>query len=129
MNNCHEKTYLQFEEWLNKILEEEMPREDILAYNFGIFQGNNGYTIYLMGAKSFEIQENDWACNEDFVPKNKYFHFSGAFANLTWKEFEQIVVNYVKSFKKSESFKNSFFSKAKLITVGFDDGDLIPVNE
>jgi len=97
-----ESTYALFEAWLEEVCASEKPGSDIVAYNFGLFEGENGYMAYLIGSTEYDEEDPDRACNEDFVPKRKYF--------------------------SAPERQASFLSTAQAITVGFDDGDLVKVN-
>jgi hypothetical protein len=122
-----EGTYAQFEAWLEEVCTSEKPGSDIVAYNFGLFEGENGYVTYLIGSTEYDEEDPDWACNGDFVPKRKYFELSGS-ADADWQEIQTIVEAFVKQFISAPDCQASFLSTAQAITVGFDDGDLVKVN-
>lgn len=116
---------MTFNDWLVKISQTETPEKTIVAYNFGLFETENGYTVYLIGSKEFDKDDSDWALNHDFEPKLKYYPLpEKIYKSLKWEEVLMKVKSQLIDFKKSFHFKKSFFSKAKAITVGFDDGDL-----
>jgi hypothetical protein len=116
---------MTFYEWLSKICETEKPGQSIIAYNFGIFETEEGYTIYLTGSTEFDEEDSEWATNEDFTPQSKYFPLSEDFSQLNWENALKKIELMLKDFVNSETYNHSFFSKAKAITTGFDDGDLI----
>src|SRR5712692_1087276 len=113
--------------WLTEIAETESPLARIVAFNIGLFESEEGYTAYLSGSKDYDANNDDWACNEDFVPHNKYFKLRKS-SGKEWQQLESEVVDEVKDFLLSETAKKSFFTNAKAITVGFDDGELVKVN-
>lgn len=116
-----------FQNWLAKIIESENPDESIIAYYFGIFKGEAHYTVYLIGSSSYDPQDSHSASNNDFEPTNKYFDLPNDFDNLRWNVVLEEVEKYLKDFVASASYVNSFFTKAKVIATGFDDGDLIEI--
>lgn len=58
----------------------------------GFLRPGNGVTICLSGSTEFDEDDYDWACNEDYVPVNKYFNLEGQeYTGLDW----QIALNKV----------------------------------
>ncbi|WP_281225970.1 hypothetical protein [Flavobacterium aquiphilum] len=115
-------TQKSFNEWLDKISKTEKPSDEILAYYFGILETTNGYETYLVGSKEFHEDDEDWACNTDFVPADKYLKLGQA--ETDWKQILDQVKNHIENYTQTENFKNSFLRKAKAIATGFDSGDL-----
>jgi len=109
-------------EWLDKMLAIEIPDKSIIAYWFGICETNEGYEIYLVGSNEYNENDDDWACNVDFVPNEKYLLIGelGVDWELILEELKQSLKNYF----QSPNFKNSFLANAKAIACGFDGGDL-----
>lgn len=116
-----------FENWLVQIINSESPNESIVAYYFGIFEGDAHYTIYLIGSTSYTPEDSDWASSNDFEPINKYFVLPSDFDHLSWNEVVEEVEKCLKDFVITTTYENSFFSKAKMIATGFDDGDLVEI--
>ncbi|WP_426791228.1 hypothetical protein [Sphingobacterium sp. WOUb80] len=80
---------------------------------------------YITGSKIFDKDDDDWATNIDFEPKQKYFSFGNEFLkDKDWQDILKYTESLVQSYVKSEDFKTSFFAQAIAITVGFDDGEL-----
>jgi hypothetical protein len=112
-----------FYAWLNRIDRGNKPNSSIVAYNIGLFETENGFSAYLVGAEEYDENNSDWACTEAFAPKDKYFPINkGVFAN--WEEVQQIVAQSLRDYLKSSEGVKTFLSQAQVITVGFDDGDL-----
>jgi hypothetical protein len=83
------------------------------------------YTLYLVGSNDYTPVDDDWACNADFVPREKYFALAWkGYARLEWKDLLEKVKGELTEFMKNETFKSSFFANASAIAVRFDDGDL-----
>jgi hypothetical protein len=120
--------FMTLQEWLFKLCDTETPDKSIIAYNFGLFETENGYTIYLIGSKEYDKDDQDWATNNDFEPSLKYYPLpTSEYKNLKWEKVLERIKSQLKDFTKTDKFKNSFFAKAKAITTGFDDGDLIKI--
>ncbi|VTR49165.1 hypothetical protein [Sphingobacterium thalpophilum] len=117
--------YQRFHEWLNNINKTEKIDNSIVAFNFGLFESEEGFTMYLNGSKIFDKEDDDWAANMDFEPKQKYFSFGTEFLkDKDWKDILKYSENLVQTYIASEDFKTSIFVQAKGVAVGFDDGDL-----
>jgi hypothetical protein len=81
--------------------------------------------MYLIGSKTFDKDDEDWATNVDFEPKQKYFQFGKEFsADKDWQEILKITETLIFNYVSSEKFKTSIFANARGITTGFDDGNL-----
>jgi hypothetical protein len=115
---------MELEQWLSNICKTEAPDKSIVAYWFGIFESET-YMLYLVGSNSYDSNDDDWACNTDFVPKHKYFALVNEdYKDLDWEDLLMKVKSKLVDFMKSTTFQNSFFAEATAIAVGFDDGDL-----
>lgn len=120
--------YQAFKKWALAIAKEENPGDQITAFNFGLFETSQGYSIYLIGSKVYDEKDDDWACTVDFTPKKRYFEIPSKIASgKKWDVIESEVIAILKKFISSTDFKQTFFSRATAITVGFDDGNLTRV--
>ena len=118
-------SFMTLQDWLFHLCDTERPDKSIVAYNFGLFETENGYSIYLIGSKEFDKNDSDWATNNDFEPNSKYYPLpADEYKSLKWEKVLAKIKTKLKDFTKTEKFKNSFFANAKAITTGFDDGDL-----
>lgn len=116
-----ENIYPAFEQWINSMKEE--PSSDVKAFNFGLFESDEGYMSYLIGAKVYDPEDDDWACNESYSPSNRYFLITDS-KGASWEDVQSIMEKTLKQYVESDGFNHSVISKSKVITVGFDDGDL-----
>lgn len=113
--------------WLNSILKNEKPDNTIEAFYIGIFESGDGYMLYLTGSEYFDDNDDDWACNQDFIPQNRYCILPNEYSNYQWEKILSLVITEVKDFMQTPEYQNSFLNNSKAIAVGFDDGDLIRV--
>ncbi len=121
-------TKTDFNNWLDRINKSETISDKIVAFNFGLFETENGYTIYLIGSETFDEEDDDWATNVDFEPEEKYFELDSSLVKRKdWQEVLEITEKRVKEYLNSESLNNTIFKNAKAITTGFDDGDLLRI--
>jgi hypothetical protein len=58
--------------WLRRVTVAESPPPTVLAYNIGLFETEDGYSAYLVGAEQFDPTRGDWACDEAFTPNERY---------------------------------------------------------
>ena len=133
-NNSKPENYLsmnlksQFKEWIENINSNEEIENNIKAFNFGLFETENGCTMYLIGAKEYNEKDDDWATVIDFEPTEKYFEIDKSIIkDKDWGEVLKLSTDLVNDYVQSQSFENSFLKNAEAITVGFDDGDLIRI--
>lgn len=123
-----ETDQLTLREWIGRICETERPDSSVIAYNFGLIQIDNGYSLYLIGSKEYDVNNSDWAFSIDFEPRMKYYPLADSnYSKLSWDKVQVKINEELKDFTASVTFKNSFFAKAKAITTGFDDGDLVRI--
>lgn len=115
-------TQQEFNVWLDSIVASEKPDKDIIAYWFGIFESTDGYMAYLTGSKVFDDNDPDWACNVDFVPKNRFLKVGQSNAEL--QTVLEVVKKYLSDYIQTPSYKSSFLEESTAIAYGFDDGDM-----
>lgn len=115
---------MNFETWVKNIIDTEKPSDNIRGYYFGLFESAQPrYTLYLIGSEEFDKDDEDWACNDDFEPQNKYLPLP-QYNDLGWEDVLNHVVEKVRNFMQSGLYATSFFTKAQGIGVGFDDGNI-----
>lgn len=118
-------SFKSLNDWITNICLTENPDKKIIAYNFGLFETEEGYTIYLMGSETYNKQNDDWATSTDFSPQyDTYLLPLKEYKNIEWDKTLKKITKELKLFTTTSIFKKSFLAKAKAITVGFDDGDL-----
>lgn len=115
----------RFTEWIQHINQTEKIDSSIIGFNFGLFETTEGFEMYLIGSKTFDIEDEDWATNVDFEPKQKYFQFGQEFsADKDWQAILKYSEMLVQGYVSSGKYKNSIFVNARGITTGFDAGNL-----
>ena len=120
---------MNFEQWITQIIVNEKPNRKIKGYFFGIFEtGEDEYMMYLAGSREFDVEDDDWACNNDFEPNDKYLPLPQC-KGFEWKDVLNQVIEMLQKFIVSDIYKNSFFEKAQGIGTGFDDGSLVLIKQ
>ena len=112
-------------DWFDRIGRTSPPPVGIVALNIGIFETPNGYTIYLTGSTEYDPNNDDWACREDYSPKERYFELPREFTDgKDWQEVEKDLQELIRNILSSDQFANNALAKTEIFAVGFDDGDL-----
>lgn len=90
-------------DWILLISKEdtEINLDIIIAINFGLFETSKGYNVYAIGSKEYDVEDDEWACNEDYVPNNKYCQLSDM-DNLNWEEIQKEIVEALSQIIKEE---------------------------
>jgi hypothetical protein len=115
----------EFADTMTRLNKNEEPDKGILAFNFGLFETTEGYTIYLIGAKEYDEDDEDWATEVDFEPTEKYLAIDPEETKgLEWNHVLDKTVKVVTKYVQSNDFKTSILKDAKAVTTGFDDGNL-----
>ena len=111
--------------WLQEITTTERLSASIEAIYIGLFESDPDYQIYMLGSSEYEDEDDDWACNEDFEPQQKYLGSQIKTEEMEWKTLLNEVIDIVKRHMQNHS--NSILNKVKHVAVGFDDGDLVRI--
>lgn len=83
----------------------------------------DGYSLYLIGAAGYDADNDDWACDEDYEPAEKYSPWQRKSSGIwNWEEFQEMAIAEISRFLKDHSKSKAF---NRIITAGFDDGELI----
>ena len=110
----------KFNQWLNDILKNDLPK-GIKAINFNLYEdGNNKWSIELIGSSIFDENNDDWACNEVFTTRDNPFILV---KESDWKAIEIIFKNLVEEYLKYGKYASKL-KKYTAIGIGFVDGDL-----
>ncbi|SNR14700.1 hypothetical protein [Tenacibaculum jejuense] len=113
--------------WINRIsLKEQIPKS-VKAFNIGILETKDDYQTYLIGSNSYDLENDDWACEEDFVPKEKYLKLGENSKKWNWEEIQLIVKDGIEEFIQSQISPLTFIHKAEYLTTGFDDNKLLKI--
>ena len=110
-----------FIKWLDGQLSEDLPSQ-VIAFNINIYE--SPFCIELVGSNEFDQNDDDWACNEDWVPQNRTTTVSGSIYGSSWSEAQDNILNMAKSYLRSGSVNAYKLASAKAFAVGFVDGNL-----
>ena len=112
----------EFSKWLNEMLKNPLP-ENAKGVNFNLYEENqqNTYGIQFVATGRFDLNDDDWACDEIFSSgENMYFFYDKNEWEFALKDVENNLKLYLEEGKFSSELK-----KCDGIGLGFVDGDLI----
>ncbi len=110
----------EFVNWLDSILGKPLISE-IVAVNFNLYEnGNNQWSMELVGTSSFDAEDSDWACDEVFAARD---------TPLSWTEDTTWETILAKAICEIEAYLGNGRYAEKLksydgVGVGFVDGDI-----
>lgn len=113
--------------WINNIQKlDGIPPKEVVAFNFGIFQNEVGYVMYLVGSFEYDENDDDWASIE--LPKAVYRYLNiPASQSKKWDFILHYCSSLLLELEKEGKFNIELFRNAIAITTGFDDGDLVKI--
>ncbi|EGK8183289.1 hypothetical protein IO457_001756 [Campylobacter coli] len=106
-------------EWILEINRQEALPKGIVALNFGLFEP---YGIELIGAENYDENDDDWACEEDFVPKLRICPALEIPSDLEWESVLELMIDILKELVME--LKHIKLLQVPHISTGFCDGDL-----
>lgn len=114
--------------WLDNLQKETgLPPKEVIAFNLGLFEGESGYMMYLVGAYEYTEDSDDWASLKMPASPIMYYKLPD---NMNEEDWESVLDNCVRELKELESagkLNIPLFENAIAITTGFDDGDLVRI--
>ena len=117
-------------EWLGRISRAESPPCSVVAFNIGLFESDGGFKAYLIGADHYDLDSEDWACDESYTPGERYLTLPYEKTKSDdWEAVQHLVSEAVRAFLETPDGSTSFLAKAHVVTVGFDDGNLSVVSQ
>ena len=112
----------EFSSWTDRVLLEHADTP-VAAYNFNLYEHEEAFVIQLIGAKSFDRSDSDWATDEVFSSGEDLFELSHSVVSSDWEEClrgaKALVKRYLETGKQAPRLKVS-----NAVGIGFVDGDL-----
>ena len=115
------ETEKDFLEWLDSQLESDIP-DSIIAFNINIYE--SPFNIEIVGSNEYDPEDEDWACNEDWVPQNRMTSVSQSIFGESWNEAKNNILKMARAYIGSSSRNVGKLRAATAFTVGFVDGNL-----
>lgn len=122
MRNKENGMYEELEKWLDGILSQEMQPE-IIALGFNLYEdGNNRWSMEAVGTGSFDLEDEDWMCDEitDFRTRENPFVWE---KEADWSQVLEEVISLIKEYLNRGTYSNIFKGYAGA-GAGFVDGEI-----
>lgn len=118
--------YIEFEKWIDDILENNDMPEETAAYCFNLYEESvedSVYGVQLIAADTFDEEDGDWACEECWSSEENIFCVElSDEENKDWKAALGLISGWAKEYLAHG--KNADILTSKPIGIGFVDGDL-----
>lgn len=114
----------QIENWLQKLSQDNIDDNGIIALYFGIYETETGFCLYLIGSKEYDADDDDWACSVDFEPQGNYLSID---STMDWEQFLNTVSDIIEECINALLINRTKLFSNKIICVGFDDGQIIRI--
>lgn len=123
-----ENGYAAFAGWLDTLFQAEPAPQQVIAYNFGFFESEDGKQIYLSGSDQYDPCDFDWACENTYFPEGRYpelaaFQAVSAFTQ-DYEAGVYLCLSVAAAYILEYCRQRPAFRPAHIST-GFDDGDLV----
>ncbi|MBE7070610.1 MAG: hypothetical protein E7386_08935 [Ruminococcaceae bacterium] len=114
--------YEKLSVWLDGVFDRSIP-EEVVSVCFNLYEdGENSWSMEVVGCSSFDSEDPDWACDEvtDLDTRDEPF---------TWTEeaiWEKVLSDVTKLLYRyiQEGNASGFLNSLDGVAVGFADGDL-----
>lgn len=115
----------QISEWLDDVLEDILDTgipNEVIAFGFNLYDDGDEWAMELIGASEFDIEDEDWLCNEvtDFNTRDNPFRW---YKKAEWEEILKDVTCFLKNYLESGKYADVLKAKSG-IGVGFVDGNI-----
>lgn len=114
--------YEKLKRWLDEMLSEEFP-EEVVAISFNLYEdGDDSWSLEVVGAASFDAEDSDWACDEVTTFDTREDPFTWE-ESADWEdilsEATEALTKYLEDGKYADRLKT-----CTGIGVGFVDGEI-----
>ena len=114
--------YDKISNWLDGVFERKIP-DGVVSVCFNLYEdGDNSWSLEVVGCSSFDSEDPDWACDEvtDFETRDEPFAWTEeAIWEKVLSDVTKLLYQYIQEGKASE-----YLNSLDGVAVGFADGDL-----
>ena len=111
-----------FNSWVDRIVIENATTP-VAAYNFNLYEHEDGFAIQLVGARSFDVGDDDWACDEAFSSGEDLFAIPRSAVGAKWQDGLRAARGLVEGYLESGE-ESSRLKATEGVGIGFVSGDL-----
>ncbi|GAA4034232.1 hypothetical protein GCM10022409_18230 [Hymenobacter glaciei] len=113
----------ELETWLNDVVADENPAEEIIAFRFGLGEVEEGYVLYLAGSKNYNETDDEWAAfPPEFIAQKELIISANEGEEWYWVILE-VIYSLGRTLRKSP-IQDSFLGGNIPVYTGFESGDL-----
>ncbi len=121
--NEQTNNYKLFSDWMDSILQKELPN-GITAFNFNIYEGANGtYDMQLIGSDEFDENDQDWACTDFYSSGEDICYIKRVKEIKQWEQGLSYISKFIKRYL-TDGKNADILKSVSAIGVGFVDGDI-----
>lgn len=113
---------LQFNAWVDRLLIE-FGATPVVAYNFNLYEHEDGFAIQLVGTGSFDPKDEDWACDEIFSSGEDLFYLPHAVVGNQWQTGLETANSLVKHYLQHGKYA-TLMKATRGVGVGFVNGNI-----
>ncbi|UZR97219.1 hypothetical protein [Chondrinema litorale] len=115
-------------DWLQNIEKQDgTPPEQVIVFNFGLIESDEGYKMYLVGGFEYSEEDDNWAIFDLPTKDYRYLKLPDDMQDESWENVLEIAETALKELEKEGALNKTLVRKAKALTTGFDDGELIKI--
>lgn len=114
--------FSEISKWLDNVLNQEVP-DEVVAFCFNLYEdGNNKWSMEIVGTDRFDLDDEDWCCDEvtDFGTRKNCYTWE---ESKKWDEILSEITSLLKDYLVSGTYAKLLKEKCG-IGVGFVDGDI-----
>lgn len=119
MNN---EIVIEFAAWVDRVLDQH-DLSPVVAYNFNLYEHEDETAIQLVGATSYDPENEDWACNTYYSSGEDLFILPHSLTGRDWQEALRFAIRLVEEYLRRSTVPPSL-KTCRAITVGFVAGNL-----
>ena len=113
---------LQFNTWVDRILSD-VGATPVVAYNFNLYEHENEFVVQLVGTDSFDLRDEDWACDESFTSGEDLFYLPHSVFGNHWRKGLEVTSFLVKNYLQQGNHA-TYMKDTRGVGVGFVDGNI-----
>ena len=114
--------YNEVANWLNNVINQDIP-EEVVAFCFNLYEdGNNAWSMELVGTERFDVDDEDWPCDEvtDFGTREGLLAWN---KDSEWDVVLEEMSTVLRQYLENGDYAHILKSKEG-IGIGFVDGDV-----
>lgn len=114
--------YHKVSKWLDSSLAQKIP-DEVMAFCFNLYDDGNGrWSMELIGAGSFDLDDSDWPCEEvtDFRTREIPFVWN---SSSKWDNVLKEMTGVLKEYLQRGKYAHLLKSKSG-VGIGFVDGNI-----